>query len=257
MRKLYFILLLFYGVQIIAQEERILIFGEIKSDSLALENVHIINKTSRFGTISNKLGNFQIRVKENDTLQFSDIQFETKQIIVRNHHMVTKILQLKLESYTNELDEIILNDLNKTGGVSASTLNLPNADKTPLNKLERNLNRYSQESLPLVILGTLLGQSGGIDNIYNIISGNRKNDKKLKAAIAQDQLNESNQEEVTLIREYFTDDFFTETLQIPKEEINYFITSCIPKNIFFLYRNKRNLEIVDIFLSESKNYKSP
>jgi len=254
MKKIYFFSFLIYTLNLTAQQERQRITGEITSDSISVENVHIINVTTRSGTISNENGNFQLFVKENDTLLFSDIQFTTKKIIIQKSDLSNNFVQVKLEPYTNQLDEVIVDRSKITGGVNASTLNLPNAGKEPLNKLERNLNHYSQASVPIVILATLLGQSGGIDDIYNIISGNRKRDRKLNQLLKEDEQNARNQEEVTLIREHFTDVFFTNTLQIPADTITLFITSCIPKNIIPLFHQKRYLDITDIFLIESSSF---
>lgn len=252
MREIYFILSCLFTLALSAQQDREQITGKITSDSISVENVHIINVTSRKGTVSDENGFFFLFVKESDTLLFSDIQFTVKKVIIQNNHIKNNFLDVELEPYTNQLEEVVVNRSKITGGVNASTLNLPNAGKEPLNKLEKNLNHYSQASLPLVILGTFLGQAGGIDNIYNIISGNRKKDRTLKQLLEEDELNAFNQEQVTLIRAYFTDSFFTETLEIPNEKITNFITSCIPRNIISLFSQKRYLDITDIFLSERK-----
>ena len=92
------------------------------------------------------------------------------------------------------------------------------------------------------------------NDIYNIISGNRKRDRKLNQLLKEDEQNARNQEEVILIREHFTDVFFTNTLQIPADTITLFITSCIPKNIIPLFHQKRYLDITDIFLIESSSF---
>ncbi len=254
MKKIYFFFLIICTLNLAAQEDRQRITGKTTSDSISVENVHIINVTTRSGTISNENGIFQLFVKENDTILFSDIQFTTKKIIIQPTNLLNNFIQVKLEPYTNQLDEVIVDRSKITGGVNASTLNLPNAGKEPLNKLERNLNHYSQASVPIVILATLLGQSGGIDDIYNIISGNRKRDQKLNQLLKEDEQNARNQEEVALIREHFTEAFFIDTLQIPEDKITLFISSCIPKNIIPLFHQKRFLDIIDIFLSESSSF---
>jgi len=256
MKEICFLFFLTLTLTLTAQHKRLVLTGEVLSDSLPIENVHIINVTTRSGTISNSNGVFQIFVKESDTLLFSDIQFTTQKIIIQPSHLATNFLKVKLEPYTNPLDEVVVDRSKISGGVSASTLNLPNADKKPLNKLERNLNHYSQASLPIVILGTLLGQQGGIDNIYNIISRHRKRDQKLKKLLENDKIDEINQEEVNQIRAHFTDDFYTNTLEIPKDKIDDFILKCLRFNIVFLFDKERYLEITNIFIQETKNYKN-
>ena len=250
MKNIYLILLLLATIKINAQEVRKIISGKVQFNSIGIENVHIINKTSNRGTISNKNGTFKITVKENDTIHFSDIQFKTKTVIITKQDLQTGSVKISLFHKTNELEEIVIvKQKNMAVG-----LGLPNAGKNPLNKLERNLNAYSQASLPIVILATLLGQQGGIDDIYNIVSGNRKRDRKLKKLVDDDRDYELKQENIQIIREHFTDDFFIYTMQIEKGHIDNFIDFCIPKEIGELYKKQRYLEVMDIFIQNKENY---
>jgi len=251
MKQIYFLVLFLFSSQLFSQENRILISGIIKNDSITIENVHIINGSSHKGSLSNKNGKYQISVKENDTLHFSDVQYEVKTIFITKEILEKKQLPVFLKIKNNELDEIVLIESKNM----ATALHLPNAGKKPLNKLERKLNFYSQKSVPVVILLTLLGQSGGINDIYNIISGNRKHDRKFKKLIDEDKRIELEKEYVQNIRAHFQDEFFIETLQIPSEKINSFINYCLPNNIIYLFKKGRNLEIMDIFIAENKNFK--
>lgn len=242
-----------------AQDRTVVLFGKITSDSLAVENVHIINKSSNRGTISNKNGTFNLTVKENDTIHFSDIQFKTKTVIITKQDVQNEILNVHLIYKTNKLEEVVLYNM-------AKSLSLPNADKKPLNKLERNLNAYSQKSTPMVfldafLLGPILNnipfikpRKGGIDDIYNIISGNRKKDRKLKKLVDADKDYELKQDNIQIIREHFTDDFFNFTIQIEKDHIDNFIDFCIPKKIEELYKKQRYLEVMDIFIQNKEIY---
>ena len=136
----------------------------------------------------------------------------------------------------------------------AKGLGLPNANKTPLNQIERKLNYYSQESVPIVIIATLLGQQGGLDDIYNIISGNRKKHRKLNQLINQDKIDVENQIKIQEIRTHFNDAFFIMDVRIQKESIDAFLNFCLPKNIIFLFKKKRYLDLVDIFIVEGDNF---
>jgi len=248
MKKLYWFLLFFTSI-LSSQNDREIMYGVITNDSLTIDNVNVVNKTTNKGTVSNKIGRFQILVKESDIIQFSNIQYLTKKIIINKNHIQKKAIIIHLNQKTNELQEVILENM-------AKDLGLPNADKEPLNKLERNLNAYSQAPTPIVILATLLGQQGGIDDIYNIISGNRKRDIKLKHLLEVDKKNEIIQEYIISIRNHFHDNFFINTLEISKGNINAFLNYCLPKDILFLFDNKRYLDLIDIFITESKAFKN-
>ena len=151
---------------------------------------------------------------------------------------------------TNELQEVVIVKRKNI----AEGLGLPNAGKKPLNKLERNLNAYSQASLPIVILATLLGQQGGLDDIYNIVSGNRKKDRKLKNLIDHDKQTETDRVNIQLIRTHYKEDFFIYKVKIPGKSIDDYINYCLSKGIVFLYERGRFLEVMDIFIQSKENY---
>lgn len=233
-----------------SQENRILISGKVKNDTLPIENVHIINKNSQKGTITNRLGQFKLSVTDKDTLMISDIQYQNKIIVVNHDNLLNKYLEINLLELTNELDEVIVQQFDDM----SEELGLPNAGKKPLNKLERNLNHYSQKSTPIVILEALLFKPGGIDDIYNIVSGNRKQDRKLKALIDEDKVTSNNQKYVIQIRDHFQDDFFIKTIDIEEEHINTYIFYCLKKGIGPLYDKGRLIEVIDIFIKNKNAY---
>jgi hypothetical protein len=250
MKQLYLFLFLFNGMLAYSQENRVLISGEIKNDSVPIENVHIINKSAQKGTITNRIGQFKISVTDKDTLMISDIQFQNKIIIVNQDHLLTKFIEINLLELTNELDEVVVQQFDDM----SEELGLPNAGKEPLNKLDRNLNHYSQKSTPIVILEALLFKPGGIDDIYNIVSGNRKKDRKLKQLIQEDQLNAGKLEYVKVIRAHFQDDFFTNSVKIEEEYIDTYIYYCLAQDIGSLYDKGRLIEVIDILLKSKEQY---
>jgi len=240
----------FLSLQCFGQENRVLISGEVKNDSLPVENVHIINKNSKKGTITNNLGQFKISVTDLDTLIFSDIQFQNKIVIINQDHLLKKYIGVDLMELTNELDEVIVMQYENM----AEELGLPNAGKEPLAKLDRNLNHYSQKSTPMVILEALLFKPGGIDDIYNIVSGHRKTDRKLKQLLDEDMEVEMNKLNVQTLREHFEDSFFINTIMIKEEQIDQFIRYCLPQGIMNLYEKGRLIEVIDIFLKSKDPY---
>lgn len=250
MNQFYLLTFLFMCFLAQGQENRILISGRVINDTIPIENVHIINKNSQKGSVTNHLGQFKITVTDKDTLMISDIQYENKIIVVNQDHLLTKYLEINLLELTNELDEVLVQQFDDM----SEELGLPNAGKKPLNKLERNLNHYSQKSTPIVILEALLFKPGGIDDIYNIISGNRKQDRKLKALIEEDQRTAQNQEYVKKIKEHFQEDFFINSVKIEQEHINNYIYYCLPQGIGALYDKGRLIEVIDIFLKSKESY---
>jgi len=250
MKQFYLFLLVFNGLLVSGQENRILISGEIRNDSIPIENVHIINKSAQKGVITNRLGQFKISVTDKDTLMISDIQFQNKIIIINQDHLLNKFIEINLLELTNELEEVIVQQFDDM----SEELGLPNAGKKPLDKLDRNLNHYSQKTTPVVILQALLFKPGGIDDIYNIVSGNRKRDRKLKQLIEDDQLNAGKKEYVKTIRTHFQDDFFINSVKIEAAYIDSYIYYCLAQDIGNLYDKGRLIEVIDILLKSKDDY---
>ena len=250
-KKLLYLLIIFIPFFTFGQEGRVLIHGNITFNSAFVENVHIINKNSHKATVSNEFGKFEIPVKENDTLLFSAIQFQSKYLIIAKKLIESpQQLSIILNPKINNLNEVIV----KKSKNMAGELGLPNAGKKPLTKIESRLNYHSKASVPLVILATLLGQKGGLEDIYYIASGNRKRDRKLQRLINQDKFNVQTEKDIEKIRTHFKDEFFSKTIHIPVGEINFFIKYCLQKDIINLFYQEMYIEVIDIFIVESKSY---
>jgi hypothetical protein len=249
-KSLLFILIILFCLKIYGQTERAVIFGKIKGDSISLENIHIINKSSQKGTITNNYGEFKIPVKENDTLIFSSIQFEFKQHIVSLKELKSASIVIHLIAKINNLDEIVVknhdlsgflkNDLENTNlknQVDAFSLNLPNAGKAPVTEVDfinRKINYYSK--------------GGSLNKLYGWVSGKKKELKKLRSIETESVI-------LLKIRELVTDKYLTETLNIKKEDIPAFIEYCKSKGIIKLFQQNKKDQVIDIIIKESITFK--
>jgi hypothetical protein len=238
MKKLYFILIIFITIKLNAQEVRTAISGTVQFNSVGIEDVHIVNQTSRRGTVSTKNGDFKITVKENDTLKFSNIQFKTRKIIISKNILQKGILKINLSLRTNELNEVVVVKRKNM----AKELGLPNAGKEPLKPIERKLN--------------YINKGGAIDQLYSWVTGEKKKLKLLQKRQEEDRIALDNKINVQLIRNHFKEDFFIYTLNVPGKNIEGLIYFCLPDNIVYLFENKRYMEIVDIFIKKKETYLS-
>lgn len=73
-----------------------------------VENIHVINRTSKMFTTTNALGAFKISAKYKDTLQFTSVRYKTSTIIVSYYMIQEKKLRVYLEENINVLDEVIV-----------------------------------------------------------------------------------------------------------------------------------------------------
>lgn len=248
--KILFILAFLYVLTAFSQNDRLLIYGKISVDSLSQENIHIVNKNAKKGTVTNIHGEFQIPVKVSDTLLFSAIQFEYKELIISVKEIKEQKLLVSLKARINELDEVELKQHDLSGYLKSDienaslknhvdefTLDLPNAGKAPITEVDfinRNINFYSK--------------GGTITKLYGWISGEKKKLKNLRTL-------ETEKMALNNIRKLITDAYFIETLSIKKEDISMFVEYCKPKGILKLYKENKKMEVIDILIEESKNFK--
>ncbi|PQJ78557.1 carboxypeptidase-like regulatory domain-containing protein [Polaribacter porphyrae] len=232
--------LFFVGI-CFSQQSKKLIHGYIIVEKTAISNVHVINKSSNIGTITNDFGWFEIPVSLDDTLQFTHVNFETKEIKISKDIFIEGKINITLKEKVYILEEIVLEkpksifhidkDILPPPKVNAKTLRLPYANTKP--KKDKAIVKF---------------RSGGVvnlDNLINAINGNNRREKMLKKITYEDKV-------LSEIRKYFTDDFFITDLNIKKENINPFLNYCFKKGIINLFNKKQNIILTKVLMKESK-----
>lgn len=227
-------LLFILAFQGYSQESRIKISGLVRSDSIVVEGAHVINLTSKVGTVSDAIGNFNLLVKLNDTILFSNIEFKNIQVIINEINIYEKYLEIDFQININELAEIII------ANNMAGSLGLPNADKKPLTQTERKTNYYKK--------------GGAISKLQGLVSGEAKKMRRLQRMTEEDERKRAYQIQILNIRAYFKDELFINSLKIQEEEINNFISHCIQKGVIQMYKGERYLEIIDVFIASTESF---
>ncbi len=223
-----------------SQETKIL-QGKIFSDSIPPNNIHIINLNLARGTTSDSNGDFEIVARPLDTLLISSVQFQRKKILVSKQNYIDAKISIFLIPQATELDEIQLSDLKLSGFlqedvsririVDRSQFGIPYAEKRPT-QAERHL--YTASS-----------SAGGIplDLLINTINGKIKMLKKVKA---NDELSKKVEEGLNAVGV----DFFTEDLELDREEVINFIYYCAEDQEFLdLLALKNNLGLIKFYKS--------
>jgi hypothetical protein len=195
--------------------------GRVLNKGVGIADVHVMNTSRNRATITDEAGNFTIGVNLGDTVLFSAVQFKRKTLEISVGMLESLRIEVPLEEFVNELDEVILRpydlsgDLSKdmkqmkTGGVvTASTLGLPNAYVKPLSQAER-MKHEATTGGGLVPLNPLL----------NAISGRTK---YLKKRIAT----ESKYARTDRVRAFYPDSLFVKELNIPESKIDDFMYYC-------------------------------
>jgi len=246
------------------QNERTILYGKIKSEETELENIHILNKNSKKGSITNSSGNFTIEAQEKDTIIISGVQFYYLEVPITDQHMTSKLLNINLLQKINELDEVeVKHNLTGNMTVDSDQINVKKNIKDGVldfSEIDLNLvdisidesarSRTSSDTQLMPNMNPdLIAIAGLILKPILKIGKTKRNIKKHERHFENKVL-----EAPKNIRIEFGDTFFTETLKIPANHIDEFITACLPKGIASLYANDKKIEIIDVFLVESKIY---
>lgn len=195
--------------------------GKVVSTDGDVAATHVMNISTNSATITNINGFFAIRVRRNDTLVFSAVQFKKKELVVTSELMDSDFITVPLEDELTVLDEVVVTPYNLTGDISkdilslkidpvitAESLGLPNAHVRIPTKSERELFEATSG-------GGLLP----VTPILNAISGRTK---MLKERVARNK----NYDRTERVREFYADSLYRTKLRIPEAKIDDFLYFC-------------------------------
>lgn len=246
-----------------AQNTRVLIEGTIKNpDSRTIKNAHIVNLTTKVGTISNTNGTFSISVKIGDWIQVSNIQFQTKKIKIKAGNFKERNLIIYLIPVTNLLEEAELKKKMK-GSLSLDLLknkkdtlpkidedyyNFSKMDFTTIDKSIKQVNKMKE-------LGSSIQKTDPTRKFapITLVSASMPDKSLIKKRAQRKRLN-FKESFPYLLKKLFGEEFFFVKLKIPKEKYFHFLSYCNPLGIEQLYKEGRRLELLKVLLKESKSY---
>lgn len=206
------IILVLFFAQTFAQSSTLtLLKGKITSQIKELNEVNVVNLRSESNTTTDKYGNFTMFVKVGDTLQFSGLQIITKKVVIDENDVAKKLYVVNLEAKVIPLDEVEIKQYPNINAVSLGILQKPAKQYTPA---ERKL-RTATGLYPTANVGTMMGGSIGLDPVINAITG--------RTAMLKKELQVERKEYLLQKIEYmFKEEYFIESLKIPKEYLRGF-----------------------------------
>ncbi len=235
-----------------------LLKGEI-SNSGDVEGIHVFNKTHEQYTVTNANGEFKILVHQNDTIIFSAIQYQLKELII-TPKTANQYQYIVLETHINELDAVYImpilsGDLGidskriKTKNhVSAISLGLPNATVTPPTQAERRLQTASDLNPQA---GGSLGGAGAAVSFDAIINGISGRTKELKNIVANERKTAHENNVILAFKKIIINDF-----KIPEHKLYDFIYYASEDPLFNqIIATKNNMLIYDFIYTKVKNYR--
>ena len=118
MTKVVFILFVSFISFSVDAQQREPLEGKILADSLNGAAINILNLSSGMGTTNNEAGDFQIAVRVENTLYFSSIQYETREIVISEDLLKKGFLGVMLKEKLNELDEVNISNITLEGNLN-------------------------------------------------------------------------------------------------------------------------------------------
>lgn len=214
-----------------------------------VENIHIFNLKTNKGTVSDKTGDFRLRVSLGDSLLLSSISYQKVTLVITLEHYVSKAVTITVQDVTNELDEILLLPYNLSGNLTidakglkseplydAKYFNIPTQKKPLLTATERKL--YTATS------------GGGLipfDPIINALSGRTK---RLKKHVAAEKANAA----IDKLKEMFPESFFREELKIADALLYDFLFFCEADSHFTSLIKGDRVTLTEFLTEKAKSY---
>jgi hypothetical protein len=170
--------------------------GQIIDDSLgyALPSVHLWNESTRMGAISNESGEFSIHVKEQDTVVFSILGYESFVYVVSSLMPQKEKVRLRQRKY--EIDELVVRRFRNYASFKYHVLNLdlPESQTAQLKShlqvasmdvaIEADRERAIQDKLETGRIGyiTPLGKGVNRENAFkNRMTAREKREKVIQS----------------------------------------------------------------------------
>ncbi len=241
-----------------SQKNTIQLTGKVSNPYNEISDVLIVNLNSKESTITDSLGVFKIEVSLKDSIQFTAVQYQTKQIVITNHIIDEKFVIVNLIQKLVNLDEVTVTPYNLSGklnidieslniesNVNSSTLKLPNADLEKMTHSERLL--FEADQGKYFYLG--FGFTINTHKLMNKLSGRTKSLEQIV----------SNQKDIDLEKEIlskFTKEAISDGFDIHPESVNAFLTFCIFQDDFSkLSQSTSNAEIWNYLKRKSNEFK--
>ncbi|WP_055095017.1 carboxypeptidase-like regulatory domain-containing protein [Flavobacterium aquidurense] len=191
------------------------ISGQIFEESSNVEGVNIINNTTQVTAVSDAGGMFSIVVKEGDVLVFSAVNLDPVKRRITAEDLTVSSIVIKMTPKEVELKEVIVNE---NANVTAENLGIIPYGQKKYTPAERKVYTATSTS---------------VDKLLNKISG--------RTAMLKKEVNVEKKEMLFRKIEYlFDENYYTERLKIPAEDIKGFQLYCVDDAEFAVSLNTKN-----------------
>lgn len=214
--------------------------------------MHIINLTSKLGTVTSSKGDFSIKVNQGDTLMVSSVQYEKREIRITPQILKKGFLEVQLSENINSLDEVRVTSL--TGHLSADLDKIKVIDN-PVLGIEIP-ESWPEKKVTNLALNESQGQMAGGVNILGLVGLliDKPNLGSLEL-IKSKEPGLTKQKAYEQLRKRFDNSFFTDHLHIERVYINDFIDYTFENGLTpGLFDNQRALDLIAFLEEQSRNF---
>ena len=223
--------------------------GKITNE-FEVEGIHILNTTSRINSVTDAAGNFEIKVKPNDTLFISSIKYLPQKVAITLEIFNAERIEIQLQEIVNELDEVFLGP-NLTGNIEQDLKNIKTEKAFNFDDVGiPGFKGKPEEKIVPIVPSIGLVTAVDLEAMYKHISGYYK---KLRLQRKwEGQHTDANQ-----IINFYTSAFFTEAYKIPENRIYDFMIYCIETSELQKdYKNENYAGVLSVFSEKSGEYRS-
>ncbi|WP_298506548.1 hypothetical protein [uncultured Maribacter sp.] len=242
-----------------SQENTKLLHGKAISSKNDVSNILIVNLNSKKSTITDSLGLFSLEVAWRDSVRFTAVQYQAKELVITDAILKKDLVIINLADNVINLKEVTVMPYNLTGKinldikalqvesvVTSSKLHLPNAniEKMPQSErllIEADRGKYMRFYVIALTINT--------HKVLNKLSGRTKSFEEMVARDLDMQLEGE-------IIDKFSKKTMSEDFDIPETNIDGFLTYCMSQKDFSeLAKAKNAMEIWEYLIVKSKEFK--
>lgn len=211
-----------------------------------VEGIHVLNRSSRFNTVTNAEGEFAVRVNPLDTLIISSIAFVPERVIVTREIYEEGYMTITLQKLVTELDEVYLGP-RLSGNLELDIKNIEIKDTINFDDVGiPGFKGKPEEKIAPVV--PVIPLSVDLESLYKHLSGYYRKLRIKRKWEAENVL-------VSQMIHYYSPQFFDETYGVPEERLYDFLLFCIETSeIEHNFRKEHYNLVLETFASRGKEY---
>ncbi len=233
---------------------RRILAAQIVADSLDVSNVMVLNRNSKIHAISDFEGKFTIFATENDTLQFSSMAFNSRQIVLSESDFESDMIKVKLRGAVNQLDEVVIYRVKLSGDLDADSKKIKVHDIFIPSSSELVSPDYKRgEKLVNSSMPQVESQLTGLNFIRigeQIMGWFGKSKPKPKT----EKVYSTTEIFIDVVQQRFSYYFFTQTLKLRHDQIGLFLSYCDSPESKLLLDPKKEFELTDFLIKKSAEF---